>query len=291
MYVINRHRIWLPLGAGAALAATAPTVAQDFEIIDNFDDADLEGWVITDADCGCGEWSAETGEACLRTTENVFVDAMVIEWGESVDDPARFADGVIRMQLRTDGDDDRHNVGLVVRTDFEPPERLKGYLFFFAPVNGNFLAAALKPEYVQLDSVNVGVALGEDWIIQAELDGGTINLKTWRVGECEPAAPQIEIVDDTFSEGSFGAIGILGGGRESRIDFCMDNVFYAPSLDGRSPDVDGNGRVDFQDVLRVLSAWGECPDPEKTGCACPEDIDEDGSIGFSDLLEVLARWT
>ena len=48
-------------------------------------------------------------------------------------------------------------------------------------------------------------------------------------------------------------------------------------------DVTGDGVVDVQDLLAVLTAWGPCP-----GCA--EDIDGDGSVGVSDLLVVLAEW-
>jgi len=51
-------------------------------------------------------------------------------------------------------------------------------------------------------------------------------------------------------------------------------------------DRDGNGVVDFQDLLAVLSAWGQCPPPD----LCPEDADGDGIIGFLDLLLVLSNW-
>jgi hypothetical protein len=48
-------------------------------------------------------------------------------------------------------------------------------------------------------------------------------------------------------------------------------------------DLDGDGGVDFGDLLRVLAAWGRCAE-------CPEDLDDDGAVGFSDLLAVLAAW-
>ena len=52
-------------------------------------------------------------------------------------------------------------------------------------------------------------------------------------------------------------------------------------------DVDGDGDVDFQDLLLLLGAWGECgvEDP------CPEDLDEDGDVDFNDLLLLIANWT
>jgi hypothetical protein len=48
-------------------------------------------------------------------------------------------------------------------------------------------------------------------------------------------------------------------------------------------DVDGSGVVDFDDVLRVLSAWGPCE-------GCPEDVNRDDEVGFDDLLRVLSAW-
>ncbi|MCP3903538.1 MAG: hypothetical protein GY715_07860 [Planctomycetes bacterium] len=48
-------------------------------------------------------------------------------------------------------------------------------------------------------------------------------------------------------------------------------------------DVDGNGDIDFTDVLAVLSAWGTCG-------GCPEDIDDSGFVDFTDVLAVLGTW-
>ena len=48
-------------------------------------------------------------------------------------------------------------------------------------------------------------------------------------------------------------------------------------------DVDGNGTVDFADLLRLLVAWGPCSE-------CPEDLDESGAVDFGDILVVLQSW-
>ncbi len=42
------------------------------------------------------------------------------------------------------------------------------------------------------------------------------------------------------------------------------------------------GSVDFGDILRILSAWGN-----KGG---PEDLNGSGTVDFADLLIVLAAW-
>ena len=51
-------------------------------------------------------------------------------------------------------------------------------------------------------------------------------------------------------------------------------------------DVDGNGLVDFGDVVALLADWGPCADC----AACPADLDGDCTVGLGDLLEVLANW-
>ncbi len=48
-------------------------------------------------------------------------------------------------------------------------------------------------------------------------------------------------------------------------------------------DLDGNGQVDFSDLLAVLSAFGDCD-------ACPEDLDGSGAVDFADLLAVLSAF-
>lgn len=48
-------------------------------------------------------------------------------------------------------------------------------------------------------------------------------------------------------------------------------------------DIDLSGTVDFQDIVRILAAWGPCP-------GCPEDLDGDEFVTFQDLLVVLGAW-
>jgi len=66
------------------------------------------------------------------------------------------------------------------------------------------------------------------------------------------------------------------------------SFLFAIEVDDEAPpvgDVDGNGAVDFSDLLIVLSNWGPCGDP------CPADVDGDGNVGFEDLLAVLSGWS
>ena len=73
--------------------------------------------------------------------------------------------------------------------------------------------------------------------------------------------------DGTFAEGR-----ILG--------------FQIETIDPCPIDLDGDGEVGFDDLLSLLSSWGDCPGPG----SCEPDFDGDGSVGFSDLLSLLASY-
>ncbi len=51
-------------------------------------------------------------------------------------------------------------------------------------------------------------------------------------------------------------------------------------------DVDNSQQVDVNDLLSVISSWGECPDDS----ACPADIDANGQVDVNDLLTVISAW-
>ena len=62
--------------------------------------------------------------------------------------------------------------------------------------------------------------------------------------------------------------------------------FLGPVAEGPGcpGDVDGNGSTEVDDVLALLSAYGQsCND-------CPEDIDGNGSVDVNDVLALLADW-
>ncbi|MCP3905235.1 MAG: hypothetical protein GY715_16540 [Planctomycetes bacterium] len=72
----------------------------------------------------------------------------------------------------------------------------------------------------------------------------------------------------------------------SRADIVR--VLSAPiGCDIPSPDFDGDGDVDFTDLLILIGQWGDCPSPP---AECPTDLNGDGSVDFADVLLVLAAW-
>lgn len=63
-------------------------------------------------------------------------------------------------------------------------------------------------------------------------------------------------------------------------------------IDGRGGiprigDVNQDCVVDFTDILKLITDWGECPPPP---AFCRSDFDGDGFVTFADLLIVLQNW-
>ena len=71
----------------------------------------------------------------------------------------------------------------------------------------------------------------------------------------------------------------------------MEGWDFSLCLTGPEPedmpgDADGDGDVDVDDLLTLLSSWGDCG-----GQACPADFDQSGSVDVLDLLILLGHWS
>ena len=58
------------------------------------------------------------------------------------------------------------------------------------------------------------------------------------------------------------------------------NVGHDPDV---SADLDGDGNVGVEDLLDLVSQWGECP-------GCPGDLNGDGVVDVEDLLILIGQW-
>ncbi|MCP3904188.1 MAG: DNRLRE domain-containing protein [Planctomycetes bacterium] len=48
-------------------------------------------------------------------------------------------------------------------------------------------------------------------------------------------------------------------------------------------DLNGNGHVDFHDLITLIGAWGPCE-------GCPEDLSGNGRVGIMDLIILILAW-
>ncbi len=81
-----------------------------------------------------------------------------------------------------------------------------------------------------------------------------------------------------------GDPGLIATNRDS----ADITVLINDTCTGIPGDVDGSGAVNVRDLLEMLGAWGDCPQPP---APCPADVDGNGTVGVSDLLILLANWT
>jgi hypothetical protein len=123
----------------------------------------------------------------------------------------------------------------------------------------------------EFDVVNVDIEFssngGQSWttVASATADDGVFN---WTV-------PDVST--------SNGVIRVLGRDGDGNVGGGLSGTFevVGTSVPG---DVDGDGQVNVNDVLLIVSSWGPCDGP------CPADLDGDGEVGVNDVLLVLAYY-
>ncbi|MHC5002471.1 MAG: choice-of-anchor B family protein, partial [Planctomycetota bacterium] len=78
----------------------------------------------------------------------------------------------------------------------------------------------------------------------------------------------------------------LGGGSvvEAGVDDVRIDRYRC--LEPNSPDINGDGAVDVDDLVLLILAWGSCPDPED----CSADLDGNGEVDVDDLIELISNW-
>jgi hypothetical protein len=124
--------------------------------------------------------------------------------------------------------------------------------------------------------------------------GGGDPIMGWQTVEPPAAFGAYEIA---LAGVTFGSTASVDCNRNGRVDAC--DILAGSSMDVNGngtpdeceppADLDGDGDVDFADLLILLSAWGPCRG--SAAAACPADLTGDGVVGFSDLLVLLSTWT
>ena len=95
-------------------------------------------------------------------------------------------------------------------------------------------------------------------------------------------APFIKVEATKFTE-----VGYVGRDVEQIIQDVSLDLNQDGNLDACDDcvgDIDGSGSVEVNDVLLLLSSWGDCSPP------CDADLNNDGSVDVNDVLMLLSLW-
>lgn len=152
-----------------------------------------------------------------------------------------------------------------------------------------FDAVADDPAYDHVARISIGDATdmlmfdGRDESVEWLVAGG---YDAFRWGDVETGP-----VDDLTGGDLLDDDKLHPGGVAAAAFFASvlaDEILSAPVIEPCRGDADGDGVVDFADLILVLERWGPCPGAP--GEPCPGDLDASGAVALPDLLEVLAFW-
>lgn len=78
----------------------------------------------------------------------------------------------------------------------------------------------------------------------------------------------------------------------SVLNYGAVQLFIGEGSSSAPGDINGDGVVDTQDLLLLLSMWGACPPAGKEVPAgdCPADLNSSGTVDLQDLLILFAHW-
>ena len=177
-------------------------------LIDSFDDGNDNGWShidnTTSSPWGPAIFDASSGSYTLATTGIVSAnpagisDTFGSQWTGSSD--PQFSNGFFRAKMRANTEGTLFF--LILRQTGG-----NGYAFGGATAQNTFFISRVD------NSVNVPlqelspppspIAVGQDWIVEAGAVGSQLSLKVSCDGQMEPAAPQLSLIDPTYSSGRF----------------------------------------------------------------------------------------
>jgi PEP-CTERM motif-containing protein len=184
------------LAMGVAACAHAQLIP-----IDDFDDGNDDGWTHYDFTAGQawgpGIYDASSGEYLLQgmgpvPPEDPADGLLFSEWDMSAD--PLFSNGYVRLKIRVN--EKNTSAFLLMRTDLST---LSGHLFAVNTELDNFRFFIESYEnFAVLGNVTEDGPLYEpdqDWMFEAGAIGNELSLKYWKLGDPEPADPQLTFTD------------------------------------------------------------------------------------------------
>jgi hypothetical protein len=229
-----------------ALAAVAAAAGHKTILVDDFNDGDSEDWEETDFTGGRGIFDASSGAYLLETTEPIPIDdpsvgTLDADW-EPSEDNHFFSNGTVRGMIRANTWGT--TVGFLMRDSHETES---DYGFFGSTAFGTFYIERFElvahPEAPQTilamaDPEEFPFAAGEDWNIEASVNGHKLELWAWRVGDKRPKKPLLSVKDKVLGPESASGLAAIAffdpvpltamGVEEVLVSGTVDNITFTP---------------------------------------------------------------
>ena len=201
-------------------------------LVDDFDDGDDVGWTRHDGTAGKpgGPVSFDVTSCAyqLSTTNKVHTELPYANYGMATWDQSsdpNFSNGFVRAKVRIDTAGCVASVGFRINEDETGGYLFRGGMNWFA---FNRVEKSRPTKKVML-GLGLKMGLGEEWWIEAGGVGDQLSMKVWRVGESEPALPQLTIIDSTFARGRLGVkIGWPHYPDAAQVDATFDDITFKP---------------------------------------------------------------
>lgn len=200
----------LRIVAATSILFTASLALGQSTLIDDFQDGNLQGWRLIDANVnshsnlGLGTFSASTGALEIKGSEPTPEGqrgVLMTVWDESA--APKYQDGLLRAKFTVQSNT---LAWLALRAN----ETGSDFYLFGADPSGitpsfffNRIADNRVADFSEVP-FNEAFKIGEEWNLEAGAVGSDLSMKVWRTGTAEPAAPQWTHVDDSLETGRFG---------------------------------------------------------------------------------------
>jgi hypothetical protein len=128
-------------------------------------------------------------------------------------------------------------------------------------------------------------------LVEVSGDGGATWALLEQVGSMATWTQRVWRLRDSIALGDDVRVRFTAGdtGPPTPIEAAIDGVrIQVHACPESSPDINGDGVVDANDLVAVIVSWGACPD---LPAPCAADVDGDGAVGFTDLMAVMGSWS
>ena len=236
--------------------------------------------------CPCGRWAYDL------SVKNFLLSTVAIAgsaWGQSAYEESTSGDLSDDANAPTVITSSQTTITVVFTTDREGLDR---DIFTIEVPTGFELSGVILDDYNSNYPENLGfVGFSSGSVLNADPVLPTAaGLLGWYLPD-ESNVGQDLFLDMGQAAGAIGYDGPLPSGlytfwaqetSDSNDDWVL-SVVLSPVDSTCEADVNGNGTVDFPDLIQLLSVFGPC-------ASCPEDFDESGSVDFNDLVSMLSFW-